>query len=336
MATFLVGSLSRLLILNGVSSKDVAATVGRSGSVVIAPSFKNPWLPGDRMADFCFWQVYSLSRVAALMAVISTLVLLNLSTPYNCQLSVNLAILPSYVALAAASFLLVLRIAAIWNKNLVAVVIATVVWAVDGGFLIDGKPPSLDSHRHASDMVLRYASELSEAPGVLCEPVNIQTSKATMIVACVADVVLLIIMFVGLLRLGCHRHRTQSTGRFLWNQGIIWLLLATVTGVLPTVFVCLNLNEPLGIIFRYPWTITMTIAATRMYRGLDDFFTTDIGRKISVRGTPAVPIPLDGVGIALDVYTTHTQSESLTSQAIPPSMCSSMDGQPLEKSHGLV
>jgi hypothetical protein len=60
------------------------------------------------------------------------------------------------------------------------------------------------------------------------------------------------------------------------------------------------------------------------------------GRKISVRGTPAVPIPLDGVGIALDVYTTHTQSESLTSQAIPPSMCSSMDGQPLEKSHGLV
>jgi hypothetical protein len=85
MATFLVGSLSRLLILNGVSSKDVAATVGRSGSVVIAPSFKNPWLPGDRMADFCFWQVYSLSRVAALMAVISTLVLLNLSTPYNCQ-----------------------------------------------------------------------------------------------------------------------------------------------------------------------------------------------------------------------------------------------------------
>jgi hypothetical protein len=28
-------------------------------------------------------------------------------------------------------------------------------------------------------------------------------------------------------------------------------------------------------IFRYPWTITMTIAATRMYRGLDDFLSTE-------------------------------------------------------------
>jgi hypothetical protein len=35
-ATFLAGSSSRLLILNGASSKDAAATGGRSGSVVVA------------------------------------------------------------------------------------------------------------------------------------------------------------------------------------------------------------------------------------------------------------------------------------------------------------
>ena len=39
MATFLAGSSSRLSTLSGVSSKDVAATGGRSGSVVIAPAF---------------------------------------------------------------------------------------------------------------------------------------------------------------------------------------------------------------------------------------------------------------------------------------------------------
>ncbi|KAH9988682.1 hypothetical protein BJV77DRAFT_729311 [Russula vinacea] len=239
-------------------------------------------IQGRRRYRWTIW-VYSLSRVAALMAVIATLVLLNLRTPYDCQLSVLLAILPSYVALAAASFLLVLRIAAIWKRNVLAIVIASVVWTIDCGFLIDGVSR------------LRYAST---APGAHCEPVNIETSKATMIVACVADILLLVIMLVGLFRLGFHRQATQSTGRFLWNQGIIWLLLATVTGVLPTVFVCLNLNEPLGVIFRYPWTITMTIAATRMYRALDDFLSTDTshvparkahkgGRKMSVWGTPA-------------------------------------------------
>ena len=65
--------------MSGVSSKDVAATGGRSGSVVIAPLFRG------RKVDFCFLQVYSLSRVAALMAVIATLALLNLRTPYDCQ-----------------------------------------------------------------------------------------------------------------------------------------------------------------------------------------------------------------------------------------------------------
>jgi hypothetical protein len=38
-ATFLVGSSSRLLTSSGASSEDVAATGGRSGSVVIVPSF---------------------------------------------------------------------------------------------------------------------------------------------------------------------------------------------------------------------------------------------------------------------------------------------------------
>jgi hypothetical protein len=91
----------------------------------------------------------------------------------------------------------------------------------------------------------------------------------------------------------------------------------------------------------------MTIAATRMYRGLDDFLSTDTsnvpaskahkgGRKMSVWGTPAVPIQLDGVGVTVDVHTAHTQSESLTSQTIPPSLGSSMDRQLQEKSDKLV
>ncbi|KAF8487275.1 hypothetical protein DFH94DRAFT_20755 [Russula ochroleuca] len=284
---------------------------------------------GRRRCRWTIW-VYSLSRVAALAAVVANLVLLNLNTPVDCQLSAILEMLPAYMALAAASFLLVLRIVAIWRGNMVAVVIAAIVWAINSAFLIQGVSR------------LRYASE---APGAPCEPVNIQATKVTMIVAFVTDILLLVIMLVGLFRLDCHRHGTLATGRFLWNQGVIWLLLATVAGVLPTVFVCLNLNESLSVIFHIPWLITMAIAATRMYRGLDDFLSSDIncsshgtphngGRRMSVSGTwaPAVPIPLDGTGV--DVRSTH--DHSLMSQAIRHSLGSDSDRKLHDQPHELA
>lgn len=86
---------------------------------------------------------------------------------------------------------------------------------------------------------------------------NIQATKWTVIVAFVADILLLGIMLVGLFRLDCHRHGALATGHFLWNQvgrcrflpavvlsihfyifctkGVIWLMLATAAGILPVV-----------------------------------------------------------------------------------------------------
>lgn len=105
----------------------------------------------------------------------------------------------------------------------------------------------------------------------------------------------------------------------------------------------------------------MSIAATRMYRGLDDFLSSDMyeyhllfsslrslreksdcsshrtphngGPRMSVSGAwvPAVPIPLDGT---VDVRTPH--SHSLTSQAIRHSMGSNTDRTLHDKPHELA
>jgi hypothetical protein len=218
---------------------------------------------------------------------------------------------------------------AIWKRNKVAVGIAAVLWINNCAFYLQGIAR------------LRYTRVF---PGGYCTALNVQATKATIIVSFLTDVSLLIIMLVGLFRLDCHRPGALATGRFLWNQGVIWLLLATVAGVVPTVFVFLSLNEPLSTIFLYPWIITMTIAATRMYRGLDDFLSSEAshvpyksGRRIldsGTRGTLAVPIPLDG--ITVNVHTSH--SHSPTSQAIRPSLCSDVTdvGQLQEKPHELV
>ncbi|KAH9991282.1 hypothetical protein BJV77DRAFT_548923 [Russula vinacea] len=283
---------------------------------------------GHRRYRWTIW-VYSLLRLAALATLITDLVLLNLTTPYDCQFSETLALVFSFLALAAASLLLMLRIVAIWNRNAVAVGIAAIIWVNDCAFFIQG--------------IARLRFE-RVFPGGYCTLRNVQAMKAAITVSFLSDVALLIIMLVGLFRLDCHRPGALATGRFLWNQGVIWLLVATVAGVVPTVFSLLNLNEPLSSMFLFPWVMTLTIASTRMYRGLDDFLSSDVlhhvshvpyrsGRNIPdsvTRGTSAMPVPLDG--IAVNVHT-----HSLTSQAIrPDSLGNDMDKQPEEKSHELV
>ncbi|KAF8487259.1 hypothetical protein DFH94DRAFT_19907 [Russula ochroleuca] len=283
-------------------------------------------IQGRRRYRWTIW-IYSISRVAALATVIASLVLFNIDTPYDCQRLETLTLVLAFLALAAASFLLVLRIAAIWKRNMVAVGIAATIWVINVAFFVQGI--SRLQHRRLS-------------PGGPCVMINLQAIIVTNIIAFLTDVFLLIIMLVGLFRLDCHRPGALATGRFLWNQGVIWLLLATVAGVVPTVFACLNLNEPLSMIFRFPWIITMTIAATRMYRGLDEFISSDTshvphnsGRGISdsgTWGTPAVPIPLDG--IAVNVPPAH--SHSLTFHPIQPGLSSDMDRQLQGKPHKLV
>ncbi|KAF8487267.1 hypothetical protein DFH94DRAFT_20344 [Russula ochroleuca] len=276
--------------------------------------------------------IYSFSRVTTLTAVIANLVVLNLNTSVSCTFSMILVSVSAYLALAAASLLLVIRVIAIWNRNKVVAVIAITIWTINSAFFIQGISQ------------VRYTTKVF--PGGYCTTLNVQASKAAIVVSFVADLLLLIIMLVGLFRLDCHRNGASATGRILWNQGVIWLLLAIVAGVVPTVFACLDLNEPLSSIFRIPWIIAMSIAATRMYRALNVALSSDIahvpshsngGRTITVSGiwgSPAVPVSLNGIKVDVDVHTVDNHSP--TSQAIRHSLDSNMDNQPQDKPHELV
>jgi len=237
---------------------------------------------------------------------------------------------PSYLAVSTASLLLVLRIIAIWDKNLVVAALAAGIWCVNGAFLILG--------------VSRFRQEWDNSIGS-CTTINFQSTKVTMVVAFVTDILLLIIMLAGLFRLGCHRHGSLATGRLLWNQGVVWIFLATVAGMAPTIFVSLNLNDAFSMMFQIPWLLTMSIAAAWMYRALQDFLSSDIpyppsyitshnfGYTISgseTRGTAPIPIPLD----ASTTVTAHERS--LTSQTSHNSLGRHSDKLASNKPHEAV
>jgi len=199
--------------------------------------------------------IYSISRVACLMEVILTLISVDVTTQYNCQVAVTFIFIFGYLAVAAASFLIVLRITAIWNKDKLAVAIATGVWVINLGFLI-------------RNIVQVRSARVPANPGCT---LNILSTRLALITTLITDIILLLIMLVGLLRLGFHESGVFGLGHFMWRQGLIWLFLATIAYIPPLVVIHLNLNESLDSIFQSHLGTTVSIAATRIYRSLVDF-----------------------------------------------------------------
>jgi len=161
-----------------------------------------------------------------------------------------------------SSFLIILRIIAIWNKNKVVVAFSAAVWVTTASIFIYG--------------ITKLRSERVPL-GLTCSAPNAKSNKLAIIAMLVDDVILLLIMLLGLLRLRRRGGGRFVLGRLLWKQGVIYLFIATAAEVTPVVFVCLDLNDAFNLMFLMPTLITMSIVATRIYRSLSDFVhSTDI------------------------------------------------------------
>jgi hypothetical protein len=198
------------------------------------------------------------------MAIVLNMISLDNPDKVNCQALYTMNNFFSYVAFGSASLLIVLRIIAIWNRKTIIVIIATGLWLADVAFLIYGTA------------TLRgvWSDESSS-----CVIINMQSNKINIIAQLTSDVILLLIMVAGLLRLRLEIG-DFGLGRILWNQSLIWLMLATVAEVPPAVFFCLNLNNTMDMIFQIPNLVTITIASTRMYRSLINLGTAEVSSEV--------------------------------------------------------
>jgi len=151
---------------------------------------------------------------------------------------------------------------------------------------------------------------------------NIESTRPSIIATLATDIVLLITMLAGLLHI-----RLLGGGRFglaslLWKQGVIWLLLATIAEVPPVVLMCLNLNDPLNVMFQFPSFIAMSIAGTRMHRALADFglgsseMVLESIPRSSRTGPKARPntTPVGLKQVEVSVHTTNEQFHTSSTQ----------------------
>jgi len=280
---------------------------------------------GHRPYRWSIW-IYSLTRLATLLAVIFIMIGIDVTTPYNCELQTAFQYIFGYTAFAAASFLIVLRNIAIWNGNKFVIAIAAGVWLANVGFLIQ----SIARIRATWDPLL-----------TICIITNISSTNINLITTLVTDVVLLLIMLIGLLRLGFHEPGAYSLGRLMWRQGLIWLFLATIAEIPPVVFICLDLNDPLNYMFQVPAVITMSIASTRIYRSLVNSSSndTDIASGFHLSGPTsgfkARRVTAQTISLGpMEVTVPGTYDESPTTIGQPVTSISS-DGEMKEKPAGL-
>jgi len=242
------------------------------------------------------------------VAVVLALVGNNVTARYNCEVETVFELTFGYLAVTAASLLIVLRVVAIWKKKKIIVAIATGVWMTNVISQIQA--------------IVRIRANW--IPGAdACVVVNLRITKFNILVSLGTDTILLLIMFFGLLRLGFHERSAFGLGRLVWKQGVIWLLAAAIAEVLSAVFICLNLNDPFNYMFLLPAMVTLSIAATRIYRSLACYAsvggTEQLSDSISLQENgriewkanrvPITPITLSQVEVAIN--STYDQDQTL-------------------------
>ncbi|KAH8984967.1 hypothetical protein EDB86DRAFT_3105866 [Lactarius hatsudake] len=201
--------------------------------LVVYIEFEYSFFTGKRKFRSSFL-LYLGARWFPMFAIIVILVGFDSANQINCQAYVIFVFLFSYLSMISASALIGLRIAAIWGLNKIAISIASIAWLVHSGFLIH------------SVVVLRATWS-----GGICKITNPSETRNNIPVTLVTDLVLLVLMLTGLLRWENVNQR-RGVWWFLFTQGLAWMIIVVLAEALITVFILLNLNDAMNLMFQVP------------------------------------------------------------------------------------
>ncbi|KAI0264756.1 hypothetical protein BC834DRAFT_882472 [Gloeopeniophorella convolvens] len=222
--------------------------------------------------------VYITARVSTLLFTMMNLIGMDVTKPIDCQVWIVWSLLFSAVALAAGSFLIVVRISAIWERKLSVMVLSMTVWLMNIAFWI-------------RDIV--RARSVWNLQGGGCLYLFTVHGRPLSVVTLVTDTILLGTMLLGLWRKG--ELVKSGLWRLLWNQGLTWLTLAVLVEIPMIVMLYMNLNDPWNLMFQTPALMVLVIGSTRMHRALTNWGA--VTEYISNRPAgPQTAAPVSGIG----------------------------------------
>ncbi|KJA21376.1 hypothetical protein HYPSUDRAFT_67723 [Hypholoma sublateritium FD-334 SS-4] len=208
---------------------------------------------------------YFANRYLLLFALIGIIISFDTTSPVDCQTLFTFNQLAGDAAIGLASISLSIRTMAIWSFNRYVV----------GGLI-------LIMCGHWSLILQGVQLTATWIDGVGCQIVktNNKILAAIFIYSMCFD---LIVLCLNVYKLTSSSKVTGSTGRsrlvqLIFTDGLIFFIVAFLANLIATVFMLLNLNSIMSVIFNVPAAVASTIVACRAVRRLTNF--TSIGAEV--------------------------------------------------------
>ncbi|KZV76792.1 hypothetical protein PENSPDRAFT_343561 [Peniophora sp. CONT] len=199
------------------------------------------------------WTVWLYTGCRLALMVWLTLILVIQTVENDCTAFETTVTVLSYVITASASLMIALRVIAIWERK-------RLVMAISYGLVLVIFVVNVQS-------LVSNPSRGGQSSGICLSAPNGQQLPTSAVLG--TDIVLIVLMLVGLLRMEESRH--FGVARYLYHQGLLWMALVVAAEVPAVALSVLSLNEPMTIMM-HPFEVSaLCICATRMYRGLANY-----------------------------------------------------------------
>jgi len=201
---------------------------------------------------------YFANRYLLLFALIGIAIALDTTTKINCQALYTFNQLAGNAAVGLASINLSIRTMAVWSQNKYII-----------GFLV------LLILGHWSLILQGVLLSASWVDGVGCviTSTNNRVLAATFIYSMCFDLTVLFLNAYKLLGINSVNQGfgTSRIAKMIFEDGLIFFIIAFLANLLATVFMVINLNQIMSVIFNVPAAVATTIVACRVVRRLTNF-----------------------------------------------------------------
>ncbi|KAJ7108726.1 hypothetical protein C8R44DRAFT_636465 [Mycena epipterygia] len=197
---------------------------------------------------------YFANRYLLLAAFVGIIVALDSTTEINCQVIYTFNQFAGDAAVGLASINLSLRTLAIWGQSMWIKIFLTVVILGHWSLILQG--------------VLLKASWNPQENTCVITGTNNTVLAATFTYSMCFD---LLVFLLNAYKLGIKRKGKSKLSKLIFKDGLIFFFIAFLANLLATVFMFLNLNSIMTVIFNVPAAVASTIVATRAVRRLTSF-----------------------------------------------------------------
>ncbi|KAH8987306.1 hypothetical protein EDB92DRAFT_2105033 [Lactarius akahatsu] len=221
-----------------------------------ALSFEWSFLRGRRKWS---WTValYIACRVTTLAAAVSQMTGFNFTSEISCKTWLIFVRIFANTSTTLAMALYALRSVAVWKRNdwLILFVVGCLITNVVLWMRLTVRPASHWNEETRTCIVTNSYRGLPNNASMLA-----------------TDVVFFIVILSGVYQRNSGRHIMIT----MYHEGLFWLAIATLIQLLPVIFISLDLNDVMNLMFQTPAIICAGIGATRMYRKIFDRHAGDM------------------------------------------------------------